>query len=116
MPRGRRTQAHAATPDGALERMVFEIGQRLGEALRAGVQASAAYQRPAGARGPGRPPSATGASCRAPHCSRRAVAKGLCATHYRKARRLGLGDALSAAQLNELARDGRKSRSGNEAA
>ena len=111
--------SRAGAPSGALERIVFEIGQRLGEALLRGVQASAAQAQNGrkGRRGPGRPKgSANGGSCVVPNCGRRSVAKGLCATHYRKARRLNLSETLSAAQLSELAQDGRKTRFGGEAA
>ncbi|MBS2027339.1 MAG: hypothetical protein JST54_05485 [Deltaproteobacteria bacterium] len=122
MPRG-RTQDSLAVPAGALERIVYELGQRLGAALVRGVETSVMQSgfepsaRPAVRRGPGRPKgsgSATG--CMVPACNRRAVAKGLCATHYRKARRLDMGDALSSGELAELARDGRKARLGSSAA
>ena len=117
MPRG-RPKGSGTTPAGALERMVYEIGQRLGEALVRGVESSVAKgggrsaAKAAGVkRGPGRPRAASGGEgCVVPNCSRRAVAKGLCATHYRKARRLNMGDTLSSAQLSELAQDGRKTR------
>ena len=121
MPRG--TQNTLTVPAGALERIVYELGQRLGAALVRGVETSVMQSgfgssaRPALRRGPGRPKgsgSATG--CVVPACNRRAVAKGLCATHYRKARRLDMGDALSGAQLTELARDGRKPRAGTSVA
>jgi len=121
MPRS-RTQHTLAVPAGALERIVFELGQRLGAALVRGVEASVAERgfapsQPAVRRGPGRPKgsgSATG--CVVPACNRRAVAKGLCATHYRKARRLGMGETLSSTQLGELSRDGRKTRFSKTAA
>lgn len=110
MPRGRPKGSQVASGGSALERMVFEIGQRLGQALLAGVKAAKPRGAKAGAgrRGPGRPRAAAGPACVVPECGRRGVARGLCATHYRKARRLGFGETLSASQLEELAQDGRK--------
>lgn len=122
MPRGVRSPA---VPTGGLENMVYELGQRLGAALVRGVESSvgrakgngSASERNVAKRGPGRPrATASGAGCGVPHCDRRAVAKGLCATHYRKARRLDMGASLTASQLNELAEDGRKTRFGHSAA
>jgi hypothetical protein len=111
MPRGRpKGSGVAAAGSSALERMVYEIGQRLGQALVAGVKAAAPRGKTAspGKRGPGRPRAAAGPSCVVPDCGRRGVARGLCATHYRKARRLGFGESLSGSQLDELSQDGRK--------
>jgi len=105
--------------------MVYELGQRLGAALVRGVETSVGRAKVSGAspgrnlvkRGPGRPrATASGAGCAVPHCDRRAVAKGLCATHYRKARRLNIGASPSPSQLSELAEDGRKTRFSHSAA
>lgn len=115
MPRGR--PKGSAVPGGALERMIYEIGQRLGAALVRGMQQTAAKGKPVLGRGPGRPRGAASKSgCVVPSCSRSPIARGLCATHYRKARRLDMPDNLSAAHLNELSQDGRKSRFSRKAA
>jgi hypothetical protein len=105
--------------------MISIIGKRLGESLGQAI-AAGLMQGVQGAgdltngalkrRGSGRPPKAESAAalgkpvCIVPDCGRQGVAKGLCATHYRKARRLKFGDTLSSAQLSELAEDGRKAR------
>jgi hypothetical protein len=91
-----------------------ELGESLGAALLAGL--TAGVERAGGqALLPGLAGGIGGAAvggsgCKVPHCPRRALAKGLCATHYRKARRLGLGAELGTRELTELAEDGRKTR------
>jgi hypothetical protein len=120
----------AFAPRNGLEQLVYDIGQRLGQVmvdgLRQGlsraapvVASASASSHPTGLikRGPGRPKRVGGpAACLVPGCGRRGVAKGLCATHYRKARRLKFGETLSTSQLNELAQDGRKTRFSKKAA
>ena len=114
MPRGR--PKGSAVPSGALERMIYEIGQRLGEALVRGLEHTVSKggrgaARPTLAKSPGRPRASSSSNgCSVPSCARDSVARGLCATHYRKARRLNMGEPLSNAQLNELSQDGRKNR------
>jgi hypothetical protein len=95
-----------------LEQLVYEIGQRLGQVMVDGLHSRLAQSSPAlPRRGPGRPRRAgTGADCLVPRCGRSAVAKKLCPTHYRKAHRLKMGKKLTAANLAELAEDGRKTR------
>jgi hypothetical protein len=60
-------------------------------------------------RGPGRPPSTTGKTCLVPACGKKAIAKGLCQSHYRKATRLKL-KKFDAASLAKLKQDGRATR------
>lgn len=101
-----------------MEQLVYEIGQRLGMAMVEGLKQGMASQKGAAAaapvarRKPGRPrkDDSSESDCPVPHCGRKAVAKGLCPTHYRKARRLGLPESLSKEQLGTLAEDGRKTR------
>jgi hypothetical protein len=118
MPRGRPRSTGGFVARNGLEQLVYEIGQRLGRVMVDGLRSSLSHAVPASGtavgkvkRGPGRPRRAGASeSCVVPECGRRAVAKGLCATHYRKARRLRMGDKLSASNLSELAEDGRKTR------
>jgi hypothetical protein len=105
-----------------LEKLAFDIGQSLGQALAErvkGVSSPASTKSVAAAparRGPGRPPrSAAEAACIVPGCSRRSVAKKLCPTHYRKAGRLNMTGTLTESQLALLARDGRAVRWENAA-
>ncbi len=59
-------------------------------------------------RGPGRPRrSDAEARCLVPNCHRRSIAKKLCPTHYRKARRLEMKPPFADRHLAQLARDGR---------
>jgi hypothetical protein len=61
-------------------------------------------------RGPGRPPKTDHVACLA--CTRNASAKGLCPSHYRKARRLEFtGSKLTKTQIKRLSQDGRTLRS-----
>src|SRR5947209_8159375 len=87
---------------GGLQEVILALGKQLRSALLHAAKAHAPR------RGPGRPRST--ARCEVPRCSRRAVARGLCATHYRKAHRIGLTGRLGPAHLRELAQDGRKTR------
>jgi hypothetical protein len=116
-------------------RLGDSIGRAIAEGIAEGFRsAEGLLQGQGGAvkRGPGRPPGrppgkkakadgeggegaaasdGTKTACAVPDCGRDAVARGLCPTHYRKARRLGFKDgAFSADQLNTLAEDGRKHR------
>ena len=105
-----------------LERVIYEIGQRLGQAMVEGLKSTLAHAGPvahaaapaaaaAPRRGPGRPPrSAAEAKCIVPGCVRRSVAKKLCPTHYRKAGRLNMKGALTESQLEVLRKDGRATR------
>lgn len=104
-----------------LDALVRTIGERLGEALGAALVAGIeSGVRKAGGLS-GAVEAATGGQratvsqagvqgCRVPGCVRTAVAKGLCATHYRKARRLKMGPTFDAADLRAIAEDGRKTR------
>jgi len=47
-------------------------------------------------------------ACLVPNCGRPCAAKGLCPSHYRKARSLKMGDTFTQAQLEELAQDKRR--------
>ena len=112
MPRGRK--AAEGSLEG-LDALVAEIGRRLGESLGAALVSGigTGVQRAGGLEGVLRPrPRAVdaGSPCTVPACVRRAVAKGLCATHYRKARRLNLPEPFEGQTLAELAEDGRKTR------
>ena len=62
-------------------------------------------------RGPGRPRrSDAEAACVVPGCTRRSIAKRLCNSHYRKAKRLGIKSKPTAKQLAVLKADGRATR------
>jgi hypothetical protein len=126
MPRGKK----AAASRNALEQFAWDIGTQLGDALTRAIAdgvaeafkaAKVSGSAPAVKRGPGRPkkaaatPTAAGsadaadAACLVPGCGRGATARGLCATHYSKARRLEFDTkSLTAAQLATLGEDGRK--------
>jgi len=96
----------------SLERLVHEMGVRLGRALGSALAAgigSGAVRT--GVPGLGAAEVAPGRTCRVSGCLRRQVAKGLCATHYRKAHRVGLRGPFNAKALAALAADGRKARS-----
>ncbi|MBS2030968.1 MAG: hypothetical protein JST54_23905 [Deltaproteobacteria bacterium] len=115
MPRGRR--AATGNPELAgLELLIQQVGQQLGVALGQALVAgmSAGVQSAGGLEGAlrGRTSAAAvgGSPCHVPACTRRAVAKGLCATHYRKARRLNMNEPFDAKALAGLAEDGRKTR------
>jgi hypothetical protein len=127
MARGRKGTPQAPGLEG-LDALVRTIGERLGEALGAalvgGIETgvrragglSRAVQAATGAPVPGGASAVRGAAgpgCQVPECLRTAVAKGLCATHYRKARRLKMGPTFGRADLDALAEDGRKTRFGS---
>ena len=82
---------------GALQRIAEEAVRRAAKAPR---KSKVKPKRP-------RQPIVRDAACIVPGCSRRAVSKKLCSSHYRKAGRLKFYDDLSAEQLRELAKDGR---------
>lgn len=121
----KRPPQQESIPLGELERLLAGIGRRLGEqigeAIVEGLKASLERSRadltlpepPTRRRGAGRERAAPiePARCIAPACLRPALAKGLCATHYRKLRRLGLSDPTDPDQMQALATDGRKVRS-----
>ncbi|MBS2028319.1 MAG: hypothetical protein JST54_10475 [Deltaproteobacteria bacterium] len=101
----------------AIQSIGAQLGQALGEAFTQaftqGIDRGHLSTPSSAAKGRrGRPPSATGgAGCKVPSCPRKSVAKGMCQNHYAKARRLKMKiDSLGAAQLKELAQDGRVTR------
>lgn len=122
MPRGKK----AAVSRNALEQIAWDIGTQLGDALTRAIAdgvaeafkaARVSSGESAAKRGLGRPakakpgPKAAAGNdvCKVPGCGRDAAARGLCATHYTKARRLTFDTAaLSDAQLTTLGEDGRK--------
>jgi len=115
MPRGRRAGGANNAELAGLELLIQQVGQQLGVALGQALVAgmSAGVQSAGGLEGAlrGRTSAAVGGSpCHVPACTRRAVAKGLCATHYRKARRLNMNEPFDAKALDGLAEDGRKTR------
>ena len=123
MARGRKGTPELPGLEG-LDALVRTIGERLGEALgvalvggiERGVRQagglSRAVQAATGAQPQGAPSASRGSGpgCHVPECLRSAVARGLCATHYRKARRLKMGPTFGRVELDALAEDGRKTR------
>jgi hypothetical protein len=115
--------------DEALQQIGLAIGRHIAEGIQEALAGGRAGGSVPARRGPGRPPKAATAAgrptkrgpgrprrtdaeaaCLVPGCGKRSVAKKLCPTHYRKASRLHYGDNLSAAQLANLAADGRATR------
>ena len=115
--------ARARNDAAGLDAMVGQVGRMLGAQLAAAAGAAlnqvllstdfTAAGSPA-RRGPGRPPrniaDSEGSGCAVPSCGKRVAAKGLCATHYAKSRRLRLGGQPTPEQLQLLAEDGRATR------
>jgi len=102
----------------AIQSLGNQLGQALGEAFTQAFTHGIDHghfsspSAPAAKGRRGRPPAVgSAASCKVPGCPRKSVAKGMCQNHYAKARRLKMNfNSLGAAQLKELAADGRAAR------
>ena len=106
----RRASAGPDLAQAGIDQLVHEIGVRVGTALGAAFTLALAAGAQNARSNAGRPAAGGSQRCRVSDCLRPRLAKGLCATHYRKARRVGLAEPLDAKALAELATDGRKLR------
>lgn len=106
----RRKAAPGELRQAGIDVLAREMGIRLGLAIGSALAQSMTHGLAQGRTAVGSSPEAR--PCRVERCTRRAVAKGLCATHYRKAHRIGLRAPFDARALAALSVDGRKARSG----
>jgi hypothetical protein len=106
----RRGSAGPDLAQAGIDQLVHEIGVRVGTALGAAFTTALATTAQGARSSAGRPAVGGSPPCRVSGCLRRRLAKGLCATHYRKARRIGLAEPFDAKALAELSTDGRKLR------
>jgi hypothetical protein len=93
-----------------LDLLLSNLTQQLRAAVLEGIQAGLDAGLKTAA------PASRAARCPVAGCTRAVAARGLCQTHYSKARRIGFDqEPLNADQLDTLGRDGRKARFSGQA-